>query len=86
MSGHALFGRHAVAGPDDSVFVRIDGDLDTIPQPELGQDVRDVAFDGRLAEVEPDGDLGVRHTLGDQPDDAEFACAERAWKMTTRDA
>jgi hypothetical protein len=44
-----------VAGPDDAVFVGVDGDLHAVAQPEFGQDTGDVAFDGGLAEVEPGG-------------------------------
>jgi hypothetical protein len=54
-----------VARPDDALFIGVDGDLDPVPQPELGENAGDVALDGRLAEVERGGDLSVRQTLGD---------------------
>src|ERR1700744_671035 len=58
------------------MFVGVDGDLYPVPQAELGQDARDVALDGGLAEVEPGGDLGVRPALGHEADDPEFPFAE----------
>ena len=53
-----------VTGPDDAVFVGVDGDLHPVAQIELGEDAGDVALDGGLAEIEPGGDLGVRQALG----------------------
>jgi hypothetical protein len=56
--------RSAVAGPDDAVFVGVDGDLDAVAQADFGEDAGDVALDSGLAEVEPGGDLGVGQSLG----------------------
>jgi hypothetical protein len=58
------------------MFVGMDGDLDAVAQPELGEGAGDVALDGGLAEVKRGGDLGVGQALGDQPHDAEFAFAQ----------
>jgi hypothetical protein len=48
-----------MTGPDDAMFVGVDGDLDAVAQAEFGEDAGDVALDGGLAELEPGGDLGV---------------------------
>ena len=58
------------------MFVGEDGDLNPVTQPQLGEGAGDVALDGRLAEVEPGGDLGVRQALGHQPDDVQLPLAE----------
>ena len=49
----------SVAGGDQATLVGRDDDLRAIPQMQLREDANDVALDGRLAEVQLAGDLGV---------------------------
>jgi hypothetical protein len=58
-----------MTGPDDAVLVRINGDPHPVTQPELGQDAGNVTLHRRFAEIQSARDLGVRHALGDEPDD-----------------
>jgi hypothetical protein len=59
------------AGADDSAFVGEDDDLDAVAEVELGEDAGDMAFDGRVAEVELRGDLGVGEAAREQPQDLD---------------
>src|SRR5919109_965079 len=53
-------------------------------EPELHEDVRDVAVDGVLAKGEPCGDLSVAQPLGDEPEDLGLAPGQRLRALTLR--
>src|SRR5829696_3441459 len=61
------------AGLDQSGFVGDDDGLYAVAQAELLEDPRDVRLDGRLAEEELLGDLGVRAAAGEQPQHVDLA-------------
>ena len=52
--------------------------LYAIAEPQFGEDVVDVRFDGRLAEEQCRGDLGVGVSMGDEAQDLELALARSA--------
>src|SRR5690349_11536797 len=58
-----------VAGSHDPRLVGEHDRLDAVAQAQLAEDARDVALDGRFAEKQLAGDLGVRHPARDQPQD-----------------
>ena len=56
-----------------AAFVGEDHGLHTVSKAELGEDVGHVGLDGRLAEEQGGGDLGVGEALGDELEYLEFA-------------
>jgi hypothetical protein len=53
------------------------GEVGAVGEVELAIDVGQVGLDGAPGDVEPLGDLGVAHPVGDEVDDLEFPPAER---------
>jgi len=62
--------RPRAPGPDDPVLVAEHRGLDAVTHPQFSEHAGDVAFHGRLAEVEPGRDLGVRQPARHKMDDA----------------
>src|SRR5215212_5016869 len=63
----------ALAGLDQTGLVREHHALYAVAQAELHEHVRDVGLDGRLADEELRGDLGVREAPRDQLEHLELA-------------
>ena len=58
-------------GCDEAGLVGQDNGLYTVAEPEFGQDVGDVGFDGGLAEEEFPADFGVGFSGGDRGKDVD---------------
>ena len=58
---------------DEARFVGVHDGLHSIAQVELHEDMRDVGFDGCLADEERGGDLGVGEPAGDESQHFELA-------------
>lgn len=70
--------------PNNAGFVGEDDCLDAVAEVELGEDVRDVGFDGVLAQHELGCDLRVGAAWCDEAKDLEFTPAElveiKSWR------
>src|SRR5215212_6809438 len=65
------------SGLDEPAPDRVARELDAVAHPELLEDVRAVAFDGLLGDVQQLADLLVRVRLGDELDDLLLARSEQ---------
>ena len=65
-----------LTGFNQATFVGEDSKLDSVPEIELGQDSREVSFNGCLAEVQLSADLGIRQTPRDQSGHRKFAVGQ----------
>jgi len=61
---------------DEPAFIGDDDCLRAVAQAEFGEDAANVRLDGRFAEYEPLGDLGVGQSTGDELEDLDFAVGE----------
>ena len=57
-------------------LVSEDHSLGPVPETELGEDVRDVRLDRRLADPQLYGGPSIRQPPADEPEDVELACCE----------
>jgi len=71
-----LAAQSRVPGAHQAGLVGQDDGLDPVTQLELGQEPCDMGLDGRVAEGEPGGDLGVAQAPGQQPQHVELAGGE----------
>ena len=67
----------SVVGSDEPGFVGEDRGLHPVAEGELLQHLGYVSLDGRFAEDQRGGDLGVAESSGEHPQDRELALGER---------